>query len=137
MHGHGLDCRQKPAVRRCSCTTSMKQPNSLPELNAAYGARHASELPYVFRQLTEHGRGTPTPKDEALSEMMRTFWTNFVKTGDPNGKGLPEWPAYSDSNTQVLHIEAEKTQPGPLVNESGLEVLDEYFASRRIGEVKR
>jgi para-nitrobenzyl esterase len=69
--------------------------------------------------------------------MMRTFWTNFVKTGDPNGKGLPEWPAYSDSNTQVLHIEAEKTQPGPLVNESGLEVLDEYFASRRIGEVKR
>ena len=61
---------------------------------AGYGARHASELPYVFRQLTEHGRPAPTPKDEALSEMMRTYWTNFAKTGDPNGTGLPRWLAY-------------------------------------------
>jgi len=50
---------------------------------AGYGARHASELPYVFGQLTEHGRPAPTPKDEALSEIMRTYWTNFAKTGDP------------------------------------------------------
>jgi hypothetical protein len=35
-----------------------------------------------------------------------------------------------------LHIEAENTQAGPLVNENGLEVLDAYFASRRIDEVK-
>ena len=44
------------------------------------GARHASELPYVFRQLTEHSRPAPTPKDESLSDMMRTYWTNFAKT---------------------------------------------------------
>lgn len=102
----------------------------------AFGARHASELPYVFRQLTEHGRPTPTLKDEALSEMMRTYWINFAKTGDPNRKGLPEWPAYSETKPQVLHIDAENTQAGPLVNENGLEVLDEHFASRRDGEVK-
>ena len=84
----------------------------------------------------EHGRPTPTRKDEGLSEMMRTYWTNFVKTRDPNGKGLAEWPAYSDSKPQVLHIDAENTQAGPLVNENGLEVLDEYFASRRVDEVK-
>ncbi|HEU0049651.1 MAG TPA: carboxylesterase family protein, partial [Nitrososphaera sp.] len=101
----------------------------------AYGARHASELPYVFRQLTEHGRPAPTPKDEALSDMMRTYWTNFAKTGDPNGTALPKWPAYSDTNPQMLHIKAENTKEGPLVNQNGLEVLDEYFASRR-AEVK-
>jgi len=68
--------------------------------------------------------------------MMRTYLTNFVKTGDPNGKGLSEWPAYRDPKPQVLHTEAENTQAGPLVNENGLEVLDAYFASRRIDEVK-
>jgi para-nitrobenzyl esterase len=103
---------------------------------AGYGARHASELPYVFRQLTEHDRSAPTAKDEALSEMMRTYWTNFAKSGDPNGSGLPKWPAYSDAKPQMLHIEAENTKAGPMVNEKGLKVLDEYFASRRAGEVK-
>jgi para-nitrobenzyl esterase len=101
---------------------------------AGYGARHASELPYVFRQLTEHGRPAPTPKDEALSEMMRTYWTNFVKTGDPNGAGLPNWPSYSRANPLTLHIQAGDTKPGPVVNENGLKVLDEYFASRRKAE---
>jgi para-nitrobenzyl esterase len=101
---------------------------------AGYGARHASELPYVFRQLTEHGRPAPTPKDEALSDMMRTYWTNFAKTGDPNGAGLPKWPAYEDASAQVLHLEAGSTKAGPLVNEKGLKVLDAYFASRRADE---
>jgi para-nitrobenzyl esterase len=103
---------------------------------AGYGARHASELPYVFRQLTEHDRPAPTPKDEALSEMLRTYWTNFTKTGDPNGPGLPKWPAYNDAAPQMLHIDADNTKAGPLVNEKGLKLLDEYFAWRRAGEVK-
>jgi para-nitrobenzyl esterase len=102
----------------------------------SYGARHASELPYVFRQLTEHDRPAPTQKDEALSEMMRTYWTNFVKTGDPNGSVLPTWPSYSNDKPLMLHIEAENTKAGPLVNENGLKVLDEYFAWRRADEMK-
>ena len=102
----------------------------------AYGARHASELPYVFRQLTEHGRPAPTPKDEALSDMMRTYWTNFVKTGNPNGTGLPKWPAYNDVEPQMLHIESGNTKAGPLVNTNGLKLLDEYFAWIRADEVK-
>ena len=108
-------------------------PGSEPD---AAGARHAAELPYVFRQLTEHDRPAPTPKDEALSDMMRTYWTNFAKTGDPNGAGLPKWPAYNDAEPQVLHIKAGNTKAGALANENGLRVLDEYFASRRVDEVE-
>ena len=103
---------------------------------AGYGARHASELPYVFRQLTEHGRPAPTARDEALSELLRTYWTNFVKTGDPNGAANPKWPAYDDSKPQMLHISAESTKAGPLVNENGLKVLDDYFAWRRKTEAQ-
>jgi para-nitrobenzyl esterase len=101
---------------------------------AGYGARHASELPYVFRQLTEHGRPAPTPQDEALSDMMRTYWTNFAKTGDPNGTSLPNWPAYNDAMPQMLHIEVGNTKAGSMVNVNGLKVLDAYFASRRAHE---
>lgn len=104
---------------------------------AGYGARHASELPYVFRQLAEHGRPAPTARDEALSGMLRTYWTNFVKTGDPNGASNPKWPAYDDTTPQMLHITAESTKAGPLVNENGLKVLDEYFAWRRQTEMPR
>ena len=101
----------------------------------SFGARHASELPYVFRQLREHDRPAPSAEDEELCDMMRTYWTNFAKTGDPNGAGLPKWPAYNDAKPEVLHIQAQSTKAGPVVNENGLKVLDEYFASRRVDEV--
>jgi para-nitrobenzyl esterase len=101
---------------------------------ASYGAPHGSELPYVFRQLTEHGRPAPTANDEALSEMMRTYWANFAKTDDPNGHGLPKWPSYNNANPQVLRIEAGTAKAGPMVNQAGLQTLDEYFASRRAAE---
>ena len=68
--------------------------------------------------------------------MMRTYWTNFVKTGDPNGTALPKWPPYNGTAPQALHIEAGNTKAGPLVNENGLRALDEYFAWRRAEEGK-
>jgi para-nitrobenzyl esterase len=96
-----------------------------------YGTPHSEELPYVFRQLTEHDRPAPTPRDEAVSELMRTYWTNFAKTGDPNGSGLPKWPAFTPASPLVLHIAYGRTNAGPIADQSGLEILDEYFAWRR------
>ena len=98
---------------------------------AGFGTPHSEELPYVFHQLREHNRPAPTPADEAMSDMMRTYWTNFAKTGDPNSAGLPKWPAFSDATPQMLHIASGRTQAGPIVNEAGLKALDEYFAWRR------
>jgi para-nitrobenzyl esterase len=98
---------------------------------AGYGAAHAAELPYVFRQLREHNRPPATPRDETVSDLMRTYWTNFAKTGDPNGSGLPRWPAFSNAAPQMLHIGSGGAKTGPIVSEDGLKVLDEYFAWRR------
>jgi len=98
---------------------------------AGFGTPHSEELPYVFRQLREHNRPAPTPQDEALSAMLRTYWTNFAKTGDPNGTDLPKWPSFSDSTPEMLHIVSGRTRAGPVVNEEGLKALDEYFAWRR------
>ncbi len=98
---------------------------------AGFGSAHASELPYVFRQLREHNRPPATPKDEAMSDLLRTYWTNFAKTGDPNGAGLSAWPAFSNASPRMLHIASDNTKAMPIVSEDGLKVLDEYFAWRR------
>jgi para-nitrobenzyl esterase len=98
---------------------------------AGFGSAHASELPYVFRQLREHNRPPATPKDEAMSDMLRTYWTNFAKTGDPNGAGAPKWPAFDVAAPRMLHVASDTTGPVPIVSESRLKVLDEYFAWHR------
>jgi para-nitrobenzyl esterase len=63
--------------------------------------------------------------------MIMNYWTNFAKNGDPNGKGLPKWPAFSDDNPQSMHFLYGKAQTGPVVHEEGLKALDDYFKWRR------
>jgi para-nitrobenzyl esterase len=101
---------------------------------AGYGTPHSEKLPYVFRQLREHNRPAPTPKDEAMSDLMRTYWTNFAKTGNPNGPGLPEWPAFDNAKPRTLYIASGNTKAISVVDENGLKALDEYFAWRRSAE---
>jgi len=95
------------------------------------GVPHGQELPYVFHQLREHNRPPATVADEAMSDLIRTYWTNFAKTGDPNGGSLPMWPAFTNAAPQMLQLKTGGTRAVPIVSESGLKALDDYFAWRR------
>ena len=69
------------------------------------GAFHSSELWYEFGTLSRSWRPF-VEADYDLSKRMITYWTNFVKTGDPNGSSVPEWMPYIKNNRQfkVLDI---------------------------------
>ena len=97
------------------------------------GSPHAAEISYVFNHWRNGSQ--PRPQDEKLSDMMMSYWTNFAKNRDPNGPGLPLWPAYTDAKPQTLIL---STSPGaaPVPSENGLKLLDEYFAWRRQANVE-
>jgi para-nitrobenzyl esterase len=70
-------------------------------------APHAGEIEFVFAMLSS--KKLPwRPEDRKLSDLMGSYWTNFARTGDPNGPGLPRWPAYSaQDGYQVMHLRVD------------------------------
>jgi para-nitrobenzyl esterase len=77
-----------------------------PQHPADLGAFHSDEIEYVFGTLDSRKGTTWRPEDYELSKLMQTYWSNFAKTGNPNGKDIPNWPAYGPrGDWQVMHLD--------------------------------
>jgi para-nitrobenzyl esterase len=77
------------------------------------GAGHASDIPFFFdTQAIKYGERT-TARDNAMGETISAYLVNFVKTGDPNGAGLPEWPRYDREADVIMDFAPDgKAVPG-------------------------
>lgn len=68
------------------------------------GAFHSAELWYMFGTLERCWRPM-TEEDRALSGRMLDYWTNFMKSGEPNGAGLPEWRPYKKDDAFIMELD--------------------------------
>jgi para-nitrobenzyl esterase len=66
-----------------------------------YGAFHTGEVAYVMDNLKFLNRPWEAA-DQPLATLMSAYWVNFIKTGNPNSHGLPEWPKYDGFNQQAM-----------------------------------
>ena len=69
--------------------------------------------------------------DHKVSDTMQAYFANFIKTGNPNGPGLPAWPAYNaKSNYSRMHIDVvSKAEPEP--DRARYQALDAVFAAQK------
>jgi len=72
--------------------------------SATWGAFHGAELPYVFDTLDAAPDRPFGAVDRKIAERMAGYWVNFVATGTPNGRGLPQWPAFDAAAPAVMEI---------------------------------
>jgi len=77
------------------------------------GAPHATEIPFVFDTVAARYGKDLTPADEATAQAANAYWANFARTGDPNGPGLPAWPAYSAGSDAILDFTNAGPRTGP------------------------
>jgi para-nitrobenzyl esterase len=88
-------------------TVATSGPGAAP---AGRGASHSAEIEYALGNLPGNKVFAWTPDDYKVSTTMQGYFENFIKTGNPNGAGLPQWPAGNvgpDGQVQRMRIDVE------------------------------
>jgi len=86
-----------------------------PQVQAPRGAGHSAEIQYAMGNLDLDPRYAWEPGDREVSKTMQAYFVNFIKTGKPDGPGLPPWPAYRpETNYQRMRIDVKsQAEPEP------------------------
>ena len=81
------------------------------------------ELPFVFNNIHRCAEMTGGTKEAfALADKMSAAWINFARSGNPNHKGLPNWPLYNTTNTTTMHFD-NKCQVKPKMDKELLALV--------------
>lgn len=106
-----------------------EQPAPPSKFHPGWFAFHSDDIEYVFGNLDTRPGAEWRPEERRLSDQMMSYWTNFARTGDPNGPGVPLWPRFDKDGT-VLHLDSEITT-GPDSTRPRYEFLLKWMPPRR------
>ena len=98
-------------------------------VRAGWGASHFAELWYVFDHLDQDPYQWST-SDRRLADAMSSYWVNFVKTGNPNAVGLPDWLEFKTDNGPLLTL-GEPIGRGAVARPDRLQVFDAIYKQLR------
>lgn len=92
------------------------------------GATHTAEISYAFNNPKGQANQTWNDVDTKLGDLMSSYWVNFITRGDPNGSGLPPWPAVKDLHTSKVMVLGDTSQAEDAVPVPKLTVFDAAYA---------
>ncbi|MGX5857581.1 carboxylesterase/lipase family protein [Dyadobacter jiangsuensis] len=98
---------------------------------ARYGAFHTAEVAYAYDNLRFIDRALRPldATDDQIAHIMSAYWVNFIKTGNPNGNGLPQWPVFNSNAPQMMLL-GDQIKAGPLAEQAALDFQIEQAAKR-------
>jgi para-nitrobenzyl esterase len=118
--------RPRPALRQPHAAPSASNPTGPKTPIVSPGAVHSAEIEYALGNLPTNRVYDWQPEDYAISAVMQSYFANFIKTGDPNGTGLPAWePLNSDGGGKVMVIDVS-THPEDIKNDR-YHWLDQFY----------
>jgi para-nitrobenzyl esterase len=101
-----LRAAQSPAIWRYTYA----HPYENDPVQGPFRSSHVYEEPLLWgAPVVYFIQHTNTPAEDTLSDQLTSFWTNFAKTGNPNGAGLPTWPQYTGASGSEPTLQIDDT----------------------------
>lgn len=114
--------------------TSQEKKSEAQQPAIAPGAVHSADIEYAMGTLDTNEYYDWNEDDYAISKLFLTYYANFCKTGNPNGKGLPQWTAITKENLEaapVMKIDVESKVIASPEKENAYRTLEKFYRSKK------
>ena len=108
---------------------TQKPPFPIGSVYEGWGASHFAELWYVFDHLDQEPWRW-SAADRKVAGEISSYWVNFARSGNPNGAGLPPWPAFTNADSKVLYL-GDPIVVGGVASIDTLKVFDAVYSAVR------
>ncbi len=92
------------------------------------GVAHADDIMFLNGHF--QAQADKYPAEAAVSEIIQQYWVNFIKTGNPNAKGLPYWPTFDDAKPTTMQF-ANGASLIMRPNREQIDFVDHFYKVRR------